>query len=221
MQILASADLHGDLGIYEWLVGMVFDTNPDVLVLAGDLLDGHNMIGTIEEAQRSTAFEILNIIGRVTQPVLYVMGNDDMIELDSMSDSIQSINESRIEIGKLTFVGYQYSLPFMGGIFEKPEESIGDDLVALDSFIDECTVLVTHSPAYGILDKGILGRRAGSHSIRELVENKNPLLHIHGHIHEEFGVQGRHFNVAAAGHKRAILIDTDTSGYQALSESLA
>ena len=54
-------------------------------------------------------------------------------------------------------------------IFEKPEESIGDDLVALDSFIDECTVLVTHSPAYGILDKGILGRRAGSHSIRDVI----------------------------------------------------
>ena len=87
------------------------DTNPDVLVIAGDLLNGLDMIGTIEEAQRSTAFEILNIIGRVTQPVLYVMGNDDMIELESMSDSIQSINESRIEIGSLYFVGYQYSLP--------------------------------------------------------------------------------------------------------------
>ena len=221
MQILASADLHGDLEIYGWLVGVVADTNADVLVIAGDLLDGLDMVGTIEEAQRSTAVEILNIIGTLTQPVLYAMGNDDMIELEPLSDSIQSINMSRIEIGTVSFVGYQYSLPFMGGKFEKAEEGIRDDLAALDSLIDERTVLVTHSPAYGILDRGILGRPAGSQSIRDLVENRNPLLHIHGHIHREFGVQGRHFNVAAAGHKRAVLIDTETSGYQVLTEKPA
>jgi Icc-related predicted phosphoesterase len=94
-------------------------------------------------------------------------------------------------------------------------------LSLLYSLVDDRTVLVTHSPAYGILDLGILGLPAGSLSIKELVEERNPLLHIHGHIHEEFGVRGRHFNVAAAGHKRAFLIDTDTMEHQVLGEGLA
>ena len=214
MQILASADLHGDLDIYEWLVGVAVNTKPDVLVMAGDLLNGSGVFGTVEEAQRANALEILNIISRVNQPVLYLMGNDDMIELEPNVDSIQSINNTSIEIGGLNFVGYQYSLPFMGGIFEKSEDSIRDDLSSVYSLVDDRTVLVTHSPAYGILDIGILDLPAGSIAIKELVEDRKPLIHIHGHIHAEFGVQGRHFNVAAAGHKRVVLIDTDTMEYQ-------
>ena len=156
MQILASADLHGDLDIYEWLVGVTVNTKPDVLVMAADLLNASGVFGTVEEAQRANALEILNIISRVNQPVLYLMGNDDMIELEPNVDLIRSINNTSIEIGGLNFVGYQYSLPFMGGIFEKSEDGIRDDLSSLYSLVDDRTVLVTHSPAYGILDIGIL-----------------------------------------------------------------
>jgi Icc-related predicted phosphoesterase len=218
MQILASADMHGDLDIYQWLVGVAVNTKPDVLVIAGDLLGAPDVFGTIEEDQRANALEILKIISRVKQPILYLMGNDDTIELEPHTDSIQSVNDSRIEFGGLSFVGYQYSLPFMGGIFEKSEDGIRDDLSSLYPLVDNRTVLVTHSPAYGILDIGILGLPVGSISIKELVEDRNPLLHIHGHIHQEFGVRGRHFNVAAAGHKRAVLIDTETLEYQVVSE---
>jgi hypothetical protein len=33
------------------------------------------------------------------------------------------------------------------------------------------------------------------------------LAHIHGHIHEGFGREGNHFNVAAAGQRRSVLIE--------------
>ena len=221
MKLLASADLHGDHDIYEWLVGVTKSARPDVIVLAGDLLDGAARFDTIEDAQRAEAHEILEILDRVSQPVLYLMGNDDMVELEPHKDSIQSIHNSRVEFGGLNFVGYQYSLPFMGGIFEKSEDGIRDDLSSIDTLVDDRTVLVTHSPAYGVLDIGILDRHAGSVSIKELIERRNPLLHIHGHIHREFGNRGRHFNVAAGGHKRAVLIDTNTMEHQVVSETAA
>ena len=221
MKLLASADLHGDHDIYEWLVGVTKSAGPDVIVLAGDLLDGAARFDTIEDAQRADAHEILEILDRVSQPVLYLMGNDDMVELEPHKDSIQSIHNSRVEFGGLNFVGYQYSLPFMGGIFEKSEDGIRDDLSSIDTLVDDRTVLVTHSPAYGVLDIGILDRHAGSVSIKELIERRNPLLHIHGHIHREFGNRGRHFNVAAGGHKRAVLIDTNTMEHQVVSETAA
>ena len=216
MVILASADLHGDKDIYEWLVGAAISAEPDVMVLAGDLLGVSTASGTIEEAQQMNAYEILKIINQIDLCVLYLMGNDDAIELEPNGDSMRSINGVRIEIGDLNFVGYQYSLPFMGGIFEKSEDAIRNDLVSLFSLVDDHTVFVTHSPAYGTLDTGVFGLPAGSQAIGELIEHRKPLLHIHGHIHEEFGIWGRHFNVAAAGHKRAILIDTYTMDYQIL-----
>ena len=216
MRILAAADLHGNLDIYGYLVRAAAEVNPDVLVLAGDLLDAFGAPGYLQGSQRANARDILRILNRVHQPVLYLMGNDDAVELEPETNSIQSIHRVRVEIGGFNFVGYQYSLPFMGGIFEKPEDGIREDLRSLIALVDDRTVLVTHCPAYGILDVGMLGLRAGSKSILELVKNRNPQLHIHGHIHEEFGVQGRHFNVAAAGHKRAVLIEADTLEHQVL-----
>jgi len=71
MQILASADLHGNLDIYEWLTGVSKIARPDVLVMAGDLLSGYGMPGTLEEAQRANSFDVLEIIGRFNLPVLY------------------------------------------------------------------------------------------------------------------------------------------------------
>ena len=127
MLILACADLHGDKDIYEWLVGTAIAEEPDLVVLSGDLLGASNASGTIEEAQQINASAILKIIDLIDQPVLYLMGNDDAIELEPHRDSTRSVNESRIEIGDLNFVGYQYSLPFMGGIFEKSEDAIRDD----------------------------------------------------------------------------------------------
>jgi Icc-related predicted phosphoesterase len=187
-------------------------------VLAGDLLGAPENFDTIEESQRADAIAILKILDRMTQPVLYVMGNDDMVELEPKRSRIRSLHSTRVELGGLSFVGYQYSLPFMGGVFEKSESGIRDDLRALDRLVDDRTVLVTHSPAVGVLDVGVMDLHAGSLSIKDLIERRSPLLHIHGHIHQEFGVCGRHFNVAAGGHKRAVLISTDTMEHQVVSE---
>lgn len=106
-------------------------------------------------------------------------------------------------LGDYNFVGYQHSLPSMGGIHEKAEEQICADLKNREHFIDQSTILMTHSSAYGILDVGIMDAHAGSTSILDLVRRHHPLAHIHG----RFGCEERHFNVAADGTKRAVLID--------------
>ena len=40
MRILAIADIHGEIKVYEWLRNAVSDYGADVLILAGDLLTG-------------------------------------------------------------------------------------------------------------------------------------------------------------------------------------
>ena len=55
------------------------------------------------------------------------------------------------------------------------------------------TVYVMHCPPAGTdLDLAADGTHAGSRAIREFIDNKHPLLTLHGHIHESPLITGRH-----------------------------
>ncbi|MDB4324769.1 metallophosphoesterase [bacterium] len=220
MRLLASADLHGHHDVYAWLVDLVGAERPDALVLAGDLLGCSGDYDTVEEAQFADRLAVVARLSEIAVPVFYVMGNDDWIELDDPTPSHQSVHGRRVDYGEFNFVGYQYTLPFMGGVHEKPEDEIETDLAKLAPQIDHATVLVTHGPIHGALDRGILDRRAGSTSLRSVVERCAPRVHVHGHIHREFGRLGRHFNVASAGAKRAMLIDVGTMKHKVLESTV-
>jgi len=213
MKILAMADLHGDLDIYLQLKRLVGSYDVQVVVLAGDLLEAFRSDLTIEQAQRENANQIVEVLKSLSIPVLYIMGNDDLIELGYQDNLIQSIHVQRVIIGRYAFVGYQYSLPFMLGIFEKAEPEIQKDMLTIDPLLDEKTVFITHSPAYGVRDEGIhiptRDIHAGSRSILEAIQRRRVRAHIHGHIHQCFGRDGIHFNVAAAGRVRGMVINLD------------
>jgi Icc-related predicted phosphoesterase len=222
MNLLASSDLHGFLGIYSWLAEQAARLRPDAVILAGDLLNAMPGEGPIVERQLENAELVLDELERIECPVLYLMGNDDLVELPARAGHVRPIHGVRHELGPLNVVGYQHSPPFVRHPliqFEKPEEEIARDLDALEGLVDERTVLVTHSPAHGVLDVGIFDRPAGSPAIARLVERRQPLLHVHGHIHRAFGRQGRHLNVAAAFHRRAVLIDTETLAHEVLEDA--
>jgi uncharacterized protein len=208
MNILASADLHGRHSWYEALVKMAGTLDVQAIVLAGDLLGSPGLLKEWH-AQRRDARRIRAILHRSPVPVLYVMGNDDFVVLGADSPRLQSIHSRRIDLGGFNFLGYQYSLPFMGGVNEKSEEAIAADLMALAPLADERSVFVSHSPAKGHLDLTVLGTHAGSMSILSFVEQHRVRAHIHGHLHSEFGRDGIHFNVAALPLGKARWIDLD------------
>ena len=124
--------------------------------------------------------------------------------LDSRSTHVQSIHARRTTLGAFNFVGYQCSLPFMGGVFEKPEAGIETDLGSLEHLVDSQTVFVSHSPALGILDPGFGDSRIGSDALRRFLDRRQCLVHIHGHSHAGFGRVGQHLNVASGGARRAV-----------------
>lgn len=210
MKLLAASDIHGSHTVYRWLVRKANDSSVNALVLAGDLLGCPDGYGTIEDAQRQDASAIMRILEGMTVPVYYIMGNDDFVELNPRSDQFVSIHGRRVELGNTSLVGYQYSLPFMGGVHEKPENEIRADIGHLEGLVDAATVLVTHSPAYGVLDSGVSGIHTGSPSILNLVRNCGVRAHVHGHIHECFGRMDCHFNVSSGGQCRAMIIDPET-----------
>lgn len=218
MRLLAASDIHGSHDVYRWLSELVSRHHPDVLVLAGDLLGVPDGFDTLEAAQQSDADSIAAMLGSLPVPVYYVMGNDDSIELVPQTDNVRSVNVARVDHGAYNFVGYQYTLPFMGGVFERREDIIKSDLASLASLMDDRTILVTHNPAFEILDSTQLGP-AGSASIRDVILARGVRVHIHGHVHSCFGRSGIHFNVASALRHRAMLIDADSMLHQVLGEA--
>ena len=135
------------------------------------------------------------------------MGNDDHIELEPGDEKVRSIHGRQLSLGGFSIVGYQYSPPFIGSCHEKPEEEIAVDLRQIEPLLDESTIFVTHSPAFGFVDRIYAGDQVGSRAISELLTRTNVLCHIHGHIHHSFGNTENHFNVACGGKRRAMIID--------------
>ena len=203
MRILAIADIHGAAEVYEWLKEAVAAYSADLLILAGDLLIG----GWEAEQSQQARTVVIPLLRTIPVPVCYIMGNDDNVDLGCEDDRIRHVHSRRVEFGVCSVAGYQYSLPFVGGCYEKPEEEIAADLCRIEPIVDETTILVTHSPAYGYVDRIFSGNHVGSHALAELLVRKRVLCHIHGHIHHSFGRAGNHFNVAAGGHRRAMIID--------------
>lgn len=211
MRILAAADVHGVFGVYQWLVRLAAQKQADLLILAGDLFGGG-----WEQEQSEQAKQLVALFQAVPVPLLYLMGNDDYVALGYQDQRIQPLHGQRLEFGGYNFVGYQYTLPFVGTVFVKPEKEIEKDVRTIEPLLDSRTVLVTHSPAFGILDRVYGGEHAGSRSLAALIAHKPVLAHIHGHIHESFGREGNCFNVAAAGQRRAVMIELPSLRHEVL-----
>ena len=91
-------------------------------------------------------------------------------------------------LGKLKVTGFQYVLPTPWNTNnELPENELAKRLRSIEDKVDRKTILITHGPPKGILDRVANGLRAGSESIFNLVKDKQPIFHIFGHIHEAFG----------------------------------
>jgi len=214
MRLLAIADIHGATDVYEWLRDAVSDNDADVLILAGDLL-----LGAWEEEQSKQAYTfVLPLLYSIPIPVFFIMGNDDHVEPESRKEMIRSVHGRRLDMSVYNIAGYQYSPPFVGSCHEKPEDEIAADLKKMVPLIDENTVVVTHTPAYGYVDQTCSGDHVGSRALSNWLNRKNVLCHIHGHVHHSFGRSGNHFNVAADGKPRAMIIDLPSLSYSVIEK---
>lgn len=193
----------------------------DAGVLGGDLLDewlpdgelvsllslGHDDLiddlpgegeDPVEAWKRSDAFKRQNeglaikvrifeeILDAARRPVLLVLGNHDRSPWPD-TEHITNIHMRRVEIGGRAFVGYRWTS------MERRPDEIGADMVELAQLVDRRSILVSHSPPWGILD----GERSwkAHHGLRELrAMRPKPWLNLVGHVHGLAGRSGRCVN---------------------------
>jgi Icc-related predicted phosphoesterase len=162
-----------------------------------------------------------NILRRSKKPVLLLMGNDDGILGDGTAwksdGNVIFINQTKAKYGKFNFVGYQFTTPFVGGSFERTESQQTIDLSALQESIDANTILITHGPPRGILDKARDGKHVGSKALASMLRTRPLWLHLFGHIHGNFGQQRHSINGSYPHERKFVAIDVESRQSESIS----
>jgi Icc-related predicted phosphoesterase len=155
-----------------------------------------NFVGTrfetlLKRALAIKAEGLRRLLESAGKPVIMVRGNHDIIDWPDGA-LLCNIGQKAHALLGFAFVGYEFTA------FHRTEEQIARELEGLRPLVDGRCVLVTHAPPFGVLDElpDAAGRleHTGSRALREFVDGARPALHLFGHAHEAFGVEGASVN---------------------------
>jgi uncharacterized protein len=172
-----------------------------------DLVDKRFKEAMLEGTERWIAMAEEKLAGTGIR-VVACPANDDMFEIDDLLTGARVVEtgdeEHPIELGGLTMVSMGWTNPTPWHTFREAEEPelarrIGRALEAASD--PETTVFNFHAPPYGskldnapalnedlsYVSGGQALRPVGSTSVREAIKRFQPLLSLHGHIHESKG----------------------------------
>jgi len=224
-KFLYVTDTHGKRTVYEKMFEMGKESNIDFLVFGGDITSGMNPNGQKFFLESYLAPRLIEFKRHCGKPVLIMMGNDDfesnrkILRRLSRKNVVYKLHAKSHRIGKLIVVGYPFvnPTPFLLKDWEKEEKEIREDLERLSGKIDPSrAIYVFHAPPYGTkLDMIHNREHKGSRAIAEFIRKKQPLLSLHGHIHESPEVSGSIEQrigktlCVNPGNRRIILVDTE------------
>ncbi|MCP4297342.1 MAG: metallophosphoesterase [Proteobacteria bacterium] len=182
MKILSFSDIHGKTENFSYIQDEI--DGADLIFLAGDI------------THFGKAAEISIILDKITfdsSKIFGIPGNCDYPEVNIyLENKNSSLHCHSFEKNGITFLGVGFSLPCPG---TTPGEVTDEDFKLLfDQALqgipkDQSTVFLIHQPPYNTLNDRIgSGAHVGSRSIRNVIEEYQPLVCFMGHIHEGVGI---------------------------------
>lgn len=203
MLLLALGDIHSNLGKVKDLKQKIKGLRIDLCLICGDFTEE----GTLKVAERILAeFDFCKAFA--------LPGNMDSKEI------IQMLEEKKVSLHKKTADFGNYSFIGLGG--GKPVNTfyrINVGELEAEKFLkqnypktEKQVILLSHSPAAGTrLEITKDEARLGLKALRKTIEEKQPLLLVHGHVHEAFGEEmiGKTLcvNTGAVKEGNAVLIE--------------
>ncbi len=176
-KILAFSDVHRKKRHCKKLVEL--SQEADLVIGAGDFASFHKGL--------DTAFGILK---QIEKPFVIVPGNHerhaDLIEICQGHNNIHILHGNTIELLGIQIHGIGGGIPvtpFGEWSFDFTEEEAETMLQTMP----EKSILISHSPPKGTLDRNFFGKSLGSTAIRDAILSKKPVLCVCGHIHESSG----------------------------------
>ncbi len=157
----------------------------DVLVHAGDL----TCTGSIAEVRRALDW----ILDQPHKHKFVIPGNHDFAlqESPSLFPTYFMYIDKGVEIEGIKFWGTPWVNRFMDWAFmlDDTNEGLGRKYEGIP---EDTQILVSHGPAYGILDETFQGEKVGSKALLDRIHKHDHNLpqlayHIFGHIHDSYG----------------------------------
>ncbi len=211
LRILLMSDLHGAVP----QLPAFNRNNYDAVILAGDLTNGTKVESRIDVCIQKLAF-----LGAF----YFLQGNSDypaLVEMNLSQKNAISLHKNVIRVGDYEILGsggattglINYSA-FSEAQFERNLREVFASAKATPNH----QILVTHDPPFNTaLDLNLRQEHVGSRSVRHIIEEKQPLLALCGHIHEARGIEKIHATtcvnsgaVKLGNGGAEILIDQDT-----------
>lgn len=218
-KIMYCTDLHGSEKLYDKLVSYANKHKEIAAVVIGGDLCPHTS-GKIDDAVRQQKEFILNVmipkLKGCSKDIFLMMGNDDfkanlsILESEEKKGTFRLLDEKPKKIGNKKIIGYSYvsETPFLLKDWEKldnddskqmtdpkqdirtvPKEkgTVEQDMKKLG----KADIYAIHCPPFQT-DLDMLPNRqnVGSRSVKSFIEEKQPLLTLHGHIHESVIASG-------------------------------
>lgn len=250
MKILFTSDVHGIKGMYSEFSQILKNSDFDCGVIAGDnqrdLLPDNEVIELLNldpdamvevlageddgideimanndpfkyqiEALNKEAEIIINELDKAGKPVFIISGNHDQATLKS-SGNVHVLNGmNEFKFGGYKFIGYEKTN------FETNSNTLKKELKKLYRKVNRKTILVTHAPAYGILDKTLRDQIIGEKMLRKIVDRKKPALHLFGHVHESVGHKGISVNGCFLKHFNFFSVNVETKDVEIVKTSIS
>lgn len=180
MKILAISDIHADLYNTEKVLSLVEERDPDLIVLAGDI---------VHFSPSKTIYEILGALEKTNKRILAITGNGDSREVGRVLKKKElDIHNKGVVHNRVGFVGFSGpSAVSVSGVPVLNYEAVNYTLSEMKNC--ERKVLVSHvPPANTKVDTLFSGGHVGSEFLRGVIESEQPDLVICGHVHEARGV---------------------------------
>lgn len=183
MKIVAISDLHNNF----------IKTLPDgdILLIAGDFT-GSGKAFEIEKFN-----EFLGKFRTQFKEIIITPGNHDFLFEEDFPRASKLITNGRLLMNEvhtlyngMTIFGSPVTPWFHDWAFNV--RSYEDRMAIWKQIPDNIDIVMTHGPAFGILDKTISGNLAGCDALRDRLNKlSNVKLHVFGHIHEAYGIINR------------------------------
>ena len=178
MNFLCTSDLHGVIPVQ--MKEIVKERKVDAILYGGDY-SPHGWGG----GEGNSTEDPMNFLTGLGLPVFSVFGNIDpekefFEQFEKSHKNFHFIHLKRVKVKNWYIVGLgdfyfdSYALKKIESLLkQKPEK----------------TILLSHYPPKGVVDKTDFGAHVGSKELRELIEKYQPPLFLCGHIHESAGVE--------------------------------
>lgn len=161
----------------------------DVLLHAGDVT---------YSGKRSEVVDFFNWFScqKFTHKI-FIAGNHDFFfekahvkELEELiPENVIYLNDSGITIDDVQIWGSPVTPWFYNWAFNRPRgTAIQHHWQLIPGNTD---ILLTHGPAFGILDKVVNSNSAGCKNLLQKIQEIKPKVHVCGHIHESYGLVNR------------------------------